>query len=151
MWPQNRLHRCAAANLSIAVAIEGQTQTLVRIKKKNERNMEDSGEKLAKSNRGSGVSMPINRNHGQGGRNFPMEKGFGPDLQYMQGGYNPYMMHHHPILVNPPPMPTVCMTTWRIHFSICVISTIVPLWNSTITDGHALSTSDSQLQKRTIN
>ena len=77
--------------------------------------MEDSGEKLAKSNRGSGVSMPINRNHGQGGRNFPMEKGFGPDLQYMQGGagYNPYMMqqHHHPsaypILVNPPPMPTV--------------------------------------------
>ena len=34
MWPQNRLHRCAAANLSIAVAIEGQTQTLVRIKKR---------------------------------------------------------------------------------------------------------------------
>ena len=74
---------------------------------------ESSGDRIpaaaAKSNRGSGVSMPINRN----GRNFPMEKGFGPDLQYMhQGaaGYNPYMMQHpgaYPILVNPPPMPTV--------------------------------------------
>ena len=37
MWPQNRLHRCAAANLSIAVAIEGQTQTLVRIKKERKK------------------------------------------------------------------------------------------------------------------
>ena len=67
--------------------------------------MED-GEK-AKSHRGSGVSMPIfNRN----ARNYPMEKGFGPDLQYPMGYNNPYMMPSsggYPILVNPPPMPTV--------------------------------------------
>ena len=53
--------------------------------------------------------MPIgNRN----ARNYPMEKGFGPDLHYM--GYNPYMMPMNnggvPILVNPPPMPTVSKT-----------------------------------------
>ena len=40
MWPQNRLHRCAVVNLSIAVAIEGQTKTLVEINGK-----EDGGQR----------------------------------------------------------------------------------------------------------